>query len=229
MNAKLLATLAMLSSMPAFGAAEEPLRLEVPRSRIELSEASSGIRPSGTSWEVAASSWSPSALKLKSVVAGMPSYQSAGLPTLSVSRLSPILRGSLGNLELKLGLGLLRMTREATIETGTQARRYEQSLYLIPARAGVEYRPAVEIPGGISPYSGLALMPMLGLTPRSAIEKGGNTVGLTVEGRFGLLRRLELPLKPELDVGVAMTAGTLGGASTSGFGVLGGVRLDLGA
>ncbi|MCM2321840.1 MAG: hypothetical protein NDJ90_01100 [Oligoflexia bacterium] len=224
---KRLALLALALALPA-QAAPNPLLLEVPRSRIELDEGVAREPSESTVWEILASSWSPARLQPASVVTRMPSYRSGSLPYLSLSRLSSLLSGSKGELDLKLGAGMHRMAREAAVVIGNQERIFEQSIYLLPVRVGVEYRAVVSY-AGIRPYAGAALLPTLALTPRSSLEKGRSSVGLPIEGSLGLVRGFRVAsFSPQLDVGMIVTAGAIEGSSVAGFGLHAGLRMDLG-
>jgi hypothetical protein len=132
---------------------------------------------------------------------------------------------------LKAGLNWLSLSRTGKIGSDSAYAIESQSLQLLSVRIGAEYSPPTLQIKGVQPYAGLAILPSLGLTGRSAFDDGSSYFGVPFEYTAGAqfeLSRFGLGWnQARLDLGLMGTAGTVDHSSVAGIGVKGGIRVAL--
>lgn len=228
--------LAALTAAPSFAAKQKPaevinpvrtVTVEIPKSQLNMVQVAQEESFSQNSQlEISASSWAPNAFHTDSAVVGNTAFAPSKMPQLSLSWISRM--GSVRDLAIKVGVGILPVSRSGMVGVGSLAHSEEQAAYLASLRAGLEYRGSSRVLSVISPYASAALLPTAVVVPRSAFGDGATTLGLPFELDAGIRADLSaIAARTELAVGFMMTLGNVGNSSFYGTGVHAGLRYSL--
>lgn len=192
-----IATFAALgaTSAPAFGATA----VKIPQSMLPESSVATRALSAPQTWEASVSNWAPADVRLSG------GESDSRLPTFSAARYFPLLQHGTNQLNGKVGAGITRLSRTTLLDSGPAS----QSILLLNARAGLEYR--LESGAYPSPYIVAALRPTAGLIPRSQIAEGSSSAGFAGELGFGLIASLKWLGAPGLEIsaGYLMTRGSI--------------------
>lgn len=201
----------LLASGWANASQSKTVSVSIPRSSISLDPETERYAPvrSSAQYQFALSSWEPSAFR---------GFHKGTVPHLSVNLLSPVLSLS-RNLFWKFGVGFLYSTRQQRLEIAGERFELQQNAYLLPFRAGMEYRPFTF--SKVRPFASLALLPTFAIIPRSAVSPGDVGAGVPLEAALGVSREW-----PNFGASVSWirTAGTVYGSSFAGNGLEAAIR-----
>lgn len=221
---------ASAASAAAVTSSSGDYHVAIPKSRIEmpqLPEAESPRVPDQL--DLGASSWAPKGFGLASRTWDTTSFSREGAPSFYVNYLKSVT--DLDGLFLKAGLNWLSLSRSGKVGSDAAPALESQALQLFSLRVGAEYSPSILEIMGAQPYLGLAILPSLGVTGRSAFDDGSSYFGIPFEYTAGAqfeLSRVGLGWNAaRLDLGLIGTAGTVDHSSVAGVGVKGGIRVAL--
>jgi hypothetical protein len=224
----LVTTLASTELLAASRSGE--YHVAIPKSRIDMPKPPEPESPRiPDRLDFGASSWAPSGFSLSSQLSNTTNFSRSGAPSFYVNYLRPM--SNLEGLFLKGGINWLSLSRTGKVGSNYAPTSEDQSLELFSLRIGAEYEPSILQIKGVQPYAGLALLPSLGVTGRTAFDDGSSYFGVPFEYSAGA--QFELSSfgmgwnTAQLDLGLIGTAGTVDHSSVAGIGVKGGIRLAL--
>ncbi|MFL5814401.1 MAG: hypothetical protein ACJ763_12550 [Bdellovibrionia bacterium] len=222
--------LTMASQAHAGAVAQGTYQVTIPKSRIEMPKMPAPQSPRvPDQLDLGASSWAPRGFSLASRTMDTTNFSREGAPSFYVNYLKSIT--NLDGLFLKAGLNWLSLSRSGKVGSGSTPVSESQALQLFSLRAGAEYAPSLLQVMGVQPYAGLAILPSLGMTGRSAFDDGSSYFGIPFEYTAGAqfeLSRFGLGWnQASLDLGLTGTAGTVDHSSVAGIGIKGGIRVAL--
>jgi hypothetical protein len=210
--------------------AQGSYQVAIPRSRIEIPKLPEPESPRiPDQLDLGASSWAPSGFSLASRTLDTTPFSREGAPAFYINYLRSL--SDLDGLFLKAGLNWLSLSRTGKVGSGSAPALESQALQLFSVRVGAEYAPNLLQIMGVQPYAGLALLPSLGVTGRTAFDDGSSYFGIPFEYTAGAqfeLSRIGVGWnQTRLDLGLTGTAGTVDHSSVAGIGIKGGIRVSL--
>jgi hypothetical protein len=198
----------------------DSVKVPVPGSGVTQDGPDTRLVPQPDFLDVSMSTWAPSQMRPYSILPTVSGF-STSFPGISVSYLSVIQKNSFGTFSYRLGLEFRKETRSAPGFTN-------ESLYLLTARIGAEWKPNLVQTQYFSPFVGFSLLPTLATASdtTSTYDNGISSVVLPVEFDLGT----EIPLSSSLyairlTFAGQLVLGSVLGSNVVGTGVIGGVRI----
>lgn len=174
-------------------------------------------------YELAISLWEPDHFSRRSTSTDVSDFGLGSTPQLSLSRVAPLAsaRSNGARFFWRAGLAYANLERSGITRLGAVPYRATQSLSLVSARLGVEYR-ALDLMGGlVQPYVNLALLPTYALGSASPLEPRVSAWGFPFEAGAGFIFRPNF-LEDLFGLGDA----SLGAGAHYIFGSIDGSKLD---
>lgn len=233
---------AVLSSISSAGAASrlsaEEHDVPVDQTEIELEGPPESYldKPStGSSVELLASNWMPSNLQAFSYQGLTKSFQSDFLPYLSMAYLfSPFSGEFWHDVALRVGVGYLQVGRTTDMTMDEfNGEIYRQSVNMAMLDLGAEWSPSQLRFKSLAPFLGVGLLPTIAFTTRSIFDDSTSSLSIPFELSSGVnwgLPDLGLfpgNIRPDVNLGVFSTFGSISGSNEVSVGFQGGLRFEI--
>lgn len=234
-----------VASAPAWAQPRRTIKIEAPKaqnfsvtapqSELDiLSQIRQEEETPPSSFELGASSWSPSGFSRSQFDGRSSDFSRTSLPVLSINRIAPLVWFSKGAaLAWKAGLGFASLERSATVVTAGVPISGRQNLALLSARLGLEYQAPRFAKDLLQPYAGIAALPTLATAPASLLGRRVNAIGLPFEAGLGLMARPRFLAdfggfrQGSFGLGAQYLFGAVDGSSLAGFGAQAFFRVSL--
>jgi len=213
---------------------DAPFAVQVPTSEVDVATSAKRDEEQGNvAYELGLSLYTPRAFSRPSYTPDVLNFKTAGFPMISLTRIAPIKVYENGSgYHWRAGLSYVKLEREGLAGTSNAFYTGVQTLNLVSAVLGAEYRSTV-LWNLAQPFVYAELRPSYVLGPRSVFEEPVNEWGLPFNVGAGMLARPAFLQgifglgDGALGLSVHYMFGSVDASSLAGFGAQGFVQIVL--